>query len=77
MIRGLDFKYQPLDDTSGLVSIDFPAPVSEAYQTAWEGTLEYAYVLCDTTGTVRRQKQGSSRTLELRAQWKPPGAPQT
>src|SRR3954469_21663872 len=29
MIRGLDFKYQPLDDTSGLVSIDFPAPVSE------------------------------------------------
>src|SRR4051812_15207548 len=74
MIRGLEFKYQPLDETSGIVSIAFPAPVSEAYQAAWEGTLEYAYALCDTTGTVRRQKEGPSRLVELRAQWKAPAS---
>src|SRR2546423_2663123 len=76
MVRGVGFRYQPLDDTSGMISIEFPAPVSEAYQVAWEGTLEYVYVLCETTGTVRRQKQGqASRTVELRALWTPPGGP--
>jgi len=72
MIRGLEFRYQPLDDTSGVIHIDFPAPVSEAYQAAWEGTLEYAYLLCETSGTVRRQKPGPTRAVELRAEWKAP-----
>jgi hypothetical protein len=72
MVRGVQFDYRPIDETSGVVSITFPAPVSEAYQTAWEGTLEYVYILCDTTGTVRTRTTGPARTIELEARWNPP-----
>jgi hypothetical protein len=73
MIRGVEFEYRPIDAMSGVIRIDFPTPVSEAYQVAWEGVLEYVFILCETTGTVRTRTTGPARTIELEARWNPPG----
>jgi hypothetical protein len=73
MIRGVDFEYQAVDDTRGVVTLSFPAPVSEAYQGAWEGTLEYAYLLCGIKGTARARPRRSPTTVEIEVQWAPPG----
>jgi hypothetical protein len=73
MIRGVDFEYRPIDAMSGVITLTFPAKVSEAYQVAWEGTLEYVFTLCETTGTVRRHTQGPARSIEFEARWNAPG----
>ncbi len=53
-----------------MVSIEHPYPVHDALFATWEGMLQFAYDLVETTGTVSRARIGpDGKRGELDVRW--------
>jgi hypothetical protein len=73
--RGVVYRYEPLDDTSGTFEIEYPAlrdvPLGAFVATA--GALEGIFALCGTTGTIDTPEVlpgGHHNGVRFRASWR-------
>jgi hypothetical protein len=72
MAQGVEFQYRSTGERAGVVTLSFPSPVSQPMLSAWEGILEYGYVVCNTTGTARKRGSSGGRVAEIDVQWDAP-----
>jgi len=70
MLRGVKFAWAASGPSQGMVSIEHPYPVHDALFATWEGMLQFAYDLVETTGTVSRARIGpDGKRGELDVRW--------